>query len=128
MSHKDWVKSQLELIGIKRLTPEQKEEYQSEMQAYSKRRTKVQEEVSDLQEEISLLEKGLMQHIPTISNAEYIHSGPTGCGFKAVFSLPKGHDKDTYYCMFCEQDFQLEADGPHRIDTKDPLILNKPNS
>ena len=123
MTKKDLVKSQLETLQLKALTPEQKEEYQSQMQAYLEKRRNTRESIVGLQEKISQLEAELMQDIPTLFDAEYIHAGPAGCGFKAVLSLPREkNDKDTYYCMFCEQYFLLEADGPPKIDTKDPLI------
>ena len=123
MTNKDWVKSKLEGMDIKSLTPEQIQKYNLELQAYAIRREEMKQKRSKLLQKISQLEKELQATLPATSTGVYIHSGTAGCGLKAVFQVGKDKDeKPVFYCLFCKKDYQLTKDSPDKIDTKDPLV------
>ena len=123
MIDQSWIASQLTLMKMKPLTNEQKREYRLEIEAYTTRREEIRKSVSKFKGKISELETELQEIMPTTPNGLYIHLGTSGCGLKSVFPLGKDNDaKPIFYCMFCEQDFQIHGtEGPHRIDTRDHL-------
>ncbi len=108
MSNQEYVDAALKSLGIKRLTPEQKESLKNKREEFLKR----QEELSKERARIRKLEQDLQKSRPVIQNATYVHSGTGGCGLKSVYRLGKDTtDEGVYYCVYCDLNFQLDSLG-----------------
>jgi hypothetical protein len=108
MGNQEYVEGKLKDFGIKRLTPEQKENLQKQREDFLRRQKEVIKERARIRE----LEKNLQNSRPVIQNAAYVHSGAQGCGLKSVYRLGTDTTEDyVYYCIFCDLDFQLDAPG-----------------
>jgi hypothetical protein len=104
MGNKEYVEDRLKLLGIKRLTPEQKAVLQEQRDDFLKRKAEVIRE----QERVRRLEKELRASRPSTEGAHYVHAGPDGCRLKTAYKLGTDTgDEDVYYCAFCDRDFQI---------------------
>ncbi|MFH1310848.1 MAG: hypothetical protein ABIH65_00390 [Nanoarchaeota archaeon] len=103
-----YVNERLRMMGVKRLTTEEKKEFDEKIRIYQNEKLAL----NDLRKQISEIEAKLEKKLPSILEAEYIHDSDIGgCGFKTVLKLEKNTGgEDLYYCVYCDKHFQLDPD------------------
>ena len=103
-----YVNERLRMMGVKRLTTEEKKEFDEKIRIYQNEKLAL----NDLRKQISEIEAKLEKKLPSIPGAEYIHNQNVGaCGFRTVFKLANNTGRENmFYCVYCDKPFQIDQD------------------